>query len=196
MIKDDENAPTGQTDGTNGAPVPPLNQTGECIGAELIASCLGAVKVDDGGVTIGGDLLASMLGMDRATMEKMLQDALSRGSKAATDEETPGPTVDQLAQRERPEPPAEDPFDQTMRSLVFPDNLADYYVEVYVGFKQCISAIISPENTPMIQRALGKVSGLMEEGLVDWRGPVGLLIHILRQWSAVPNRVIPSESRG
>lgn len=185
----DVDAHIGQITGTDGAPNPPLQQTRECIGAELFANCLSSVRLSEDGVTIDYNYLVSRAGMDRAQVRKMLEEAVS-GAKQ--EEEAPGPIVDQ------PAPPAEDgqdPFDFTMQSLVFPANLEEYYPEIYVGFQKCISHIIVPEKRETIQRALDKVSALLDDGSVDARGPVGLLIHILRQWSAVPDRVVSAENR-
>jgi hypothetical protein len=185
MIEDNAaDAPKGQTVGSNGAPTTPDQQTAGCNGAKMISNGLSAVMVTEDGRTIDGSCLAMMLGVDQAVVQEALRNALAQPSKENASGANDGPP-DAAIPPSAP-PSEDDPFDETMRRLVFPANLRDYYAEIYVGFRKCISNIVIPANTHLIQRALEKVSANVDEGMVDGRGPVGLLIYMLKQWAAVP----------
>ncbi len=198
MSISNEDAPKGQNDGSNGAQELHLAAAGECIGAKLINSCLSALRATESGLTMDYGPLATVLGADPATVEKMMRDALGQDSKEeGGDAAVEGSAL--VASSDGPPdaaiPPGapaseDDPFDETMRRLVFPANLLDYYREIYLGFQDCLQSLVVPENTAMIQRALDRISAVMDEGLIDERGPVGLLIHILRKLASVPDREV------
>jgi hypothetical protein len=87
-----------------------------------------------------------------------------------------------------------DEFRQTMEALSFPESLQLYYEEIYVGLQAYARGLVRMRNLSILQRVLNRAGHLQEKGLVDWRGPVGLVIHELRRLLAVPRRDFSAEN--
>jgi len=82
----------------------------------------------------------------------------------------------------------EDEFQETMESLSIPSSLQPFYADINMGLKECVPDFIVPENEEVLQRIVNKVAHQVDEGCIDDRGPVGLLIHMVKKAAQVPPR--------
>jgi len=79
-------------------------------------------------------------------------------------------------------------FDETIRSIDIPENLRDRYSGIYAALEHSVSDLLVPGNREAIQAVFDEVSGMLNEGLIDNRGPVGLLLHKVKNACQAPSR--------
>lgn len=88
------------------------------------------------------------------------------------------------------------PFTETVAALRFSTELQPYYSEICSAMLRLVPGFVVPENVERIQTVLNEVSGSMEAGKIDSRGPVGIIVANLRGQAQIPPRDFSEEEEG